>query len=121
MFIRSVTPGTLVGKDTVRTVLTLQRARKEDSGNYTCVVADIAEATVTVHILNGESAEMSTTRSCGNASAGGPSMRNLWANFGAANNIYISHTGLAGAEMDRKVLEGRVIFNGSRMKEPRNL
>ncbi|CAB3373096.1 Hypothetical predicted protein [Cloeon dipterum] len=50
----SVTSGTLVGKDTVRTVLTLQRARKQDSGNYTCVVADIAEATVTVHILNGE-------------------------------------------------------------------
>ena len=33
----------------------LQRARKQDSGNYTCAVADIAEATVTVHILNGES------------------------------------------------------------------
>lgn len=53
--IDSVTPGTLVGKDTVRTVLILQRARKQDSGNYTCAVADIAEATVTVHILNGES------------------------------------------------------------------
>jgi hypothetical protein len=55
LLIGSVTPGTLVGKDTVRTVLILQRARKQDSGNYTCAVADIAEATVTVHILNGES------------------------------------------------------------------
>jgi hypothetical protein len=54
LLIGSVTPGTLVGKDTVRTVLILQRARKQDSGNYTCAVADIAEATVTVHILNGE-------------------------------------------------------------------
>jgi hypothetical protein len=36
LLIGSVTPGTLVGKDTVRTVLILQRARKQDSGNYTC-------------------------------------------------------------------------------------
>jgi hypothetical protein len=64
LLIGSVTPGTLVGKDTVRTVLILQRARKQDSGNYTCAVADIAEATVTVHILNGELEHQREERTC---------------------------------------------------------
>lgn len=50
----SVTPATVVGHEMVRTSLTLQKARREDSGNYSCAVGDIAEATVAVHILNGK-------------------------------------------------------------------
>ena len=38
----------------VATTLTVERAEKQHSGNYTCAVGNLASATVAVHILNGK-------------------------------------------------------------------
>ncbi len=34
--------------------LYIANANRQDSGNYTCALADIAQTTVTVHVLNGK-------------------------------------------------------------------
>jgi hypothetical protein len=34
--------------------LYIANANKQDSGNYTCSLADVASTTIAVHVLNGE-------------------------------------------------------------------
>lgn len=45
--------------------LYIANANRYDSGNYTCALADIAQATVAVHVLNGNCDAVSClNRSC---------------------------------------------------------
>ncbi|XP_046400660.1 uncharacterized protein LOC124166963 isoform X2 [Ischnura elegans] len=49
--------------------LYIANANKQDSGNYTCALADVAETTVYVHVLNGEN-PAAMQHGCGNRIGG---------------------------------------------------
>lgn len=51
---KGISLNTSLSSGNVAAMLTVERAEKQHSGNYTCAVGSLASATVAVHILNGE-------------------------------------------------------------------
>ncbi|KAJ9585194.1 hypothetical protein L9F63_003020, partial [Diploptera punctata] len=51
---KGISMNTSLNAGSVASTLTLERAEKHHSGNYTCAVGNLASSTISVHILNGK-------------------------------------------------------------------